>query len=75
MLVPGRLMWRPAHPGTVAHPGLESSVRRQDTFQLLAHENLNNAPKNVRKSQGQILQKYGFPCTLWVVQGSLGIVV
>ena len=44
-------MWRPAHPGTQAHCGLESSVGRQDTFQLLADENLNNAPKNVRKSQ------------------------
>ena len=55
---------------------------------LLAHENLNNAHKNVPKSykifqlaytlplaQGQILQKCGFSCTLWDVQGSGGIVV
>ena len=31
--------------------------------------------KTMSLAQGQILHKYGFPCTLWAVKGSHGIVV
>jgi len=56
--------------------------------EFLVQENSNNALKNVQKSSkafkpnmpnvvstGTSIAKYGFPCTLWAVQGSHGIVV
>jgi len=75
----GRNRPRPKRPVTQSSVGKKDGDWSINP-QFLVHKNFNIAQKRHRKvltfsslaytiplAQGQILQKYGFPCTLWAV--------